>query len=162
MTTMTRDQVLETVREAQVAGQRADLRDTDLRGVDLADADLTGADLTGADLTDANLTRAYLSDADLTRAYLSDADLSDADLTGATLTRTNLTDADLRGAALPAKQLLDTRGLRPGGPELPRGTWGELLPSNTEQRRLVEHLLTDGWGGTLREAVETVEGLSGR
>ena len=43
----------------------ADLRDANLRGADLRDADLRGANLRGADLRGANLRGADLRDADL-------------------------------------------------------------------------------------------------
>ena len=172
MTTMTRDQVLETVREAQAAGRRADLRGANLTGVDLTGATLAGVDLTyaaltranlaGADLTDSHLTRSWLRDADLTRTTLTHAWLCDVDLTGATLRGVDLTNAWLEDAELTTQQLLDTRGLRPWRHGLTQGTWDELLPANPEHRRLVEHLLNDGWDGTLREAIETVEGLAGR
>ena len=172
MTTMTKDQVIKKVREARAAGRRADLTDANLRGADLTRADLTnanlrGADLTFADLADANLpcvdlTNADLRDSDLTNADLTAANLTYADLTGADLTGAILTDVWLHGAHLTAKQLLDTRGLRPGGHGLTQDTWAQLLPTNTEQRQLVEHLLRDGWKGSLREAIATAEGLSGR
>ena len=157
MTTMERAQVLEKVREAREAGRRADLTDADLTDADLSDADLTGADLTYAELRGAELRGATLTDAILTRANLIGADLRGADLTGAVLT-----NAWLEGANLTTKQLLDAKGLRPGASELHRGTWDELLPINPQRRQLVEHLLNDGWNGTLREAIATVEGLAGR
>ena len=71
-------------------GQRADLRDADLRR-----ADLRRADLRRADLRDADLRRADLRDADL-----QGADLRDADLQGADLRRADLRRADLQGAYL--------------------------------------------------------------
>ena len=46
-------------------GQRANLRDADLRGANLRDADLHGADLSGANLRDADLRGANLHGADL-------------------------------------------------------------------------------------------------
>ena len=46
-------------------GEKADLRDADLRGADLRDADLRDADLRGADLRDADLRGADLRDANL-------------------------------------------------------------------------------------------------
>ena len=61
-------------------GERADLRDADLRGADLRNADLRDADLRGADLCNANLRGADLSGANLRNADLRDANLSDANL----------------------------------------------------------------------------------
>ena len=64
-------------------GERADLRDADLRnanlrGADLRDADLYGADLRGADLFDADLRNANLRDADLCGAKNTDKTVWDA------------------------------------------------------------------------------------
>ena len=59
-------------------GEKADLRDADLRGANLWGADLQGANLQGADLRGANLR-----DADLRGANLWGADLRGADLWGA-------------------------------------------------------------------------------
>ena len=49
--------------------READLREADLRGADLREADLRGADLGGADLRDADLGGAELSGADLDKTY---------------------------------------------------------------------------------------------
>jgi hypothetical protein len=88
-------------------GDRADLRDANLRGANLSDADLRGADLSDANLRGANLSDANLSDADLRGADLRGADLSDANLRGANLSDANLSDADLRGADLRGADLSD-------------------------------------------------------
>ena len=69
-------------------GQRADLREADLRGADLWRADLQGADLRGA----------VLREADLWGAELQDAVLWGADLQGADLWESDLRQADLQGA----------------------------------------------------------------
>ena len=79
-------------------GERADLRDADLRGANLhsanlSDADLCGANLRGADLSGANLRDANLHSADLRDAHLHSADLSDAHLCGANLCGANLCGA---------------------------------------------------------------------
>lgn len=74
-------------------GERADLRDADLRDANLRGADLYGANLRGANLCGANLRNANLCDADLCNANLRGADLCDADLCDA-----NLCCANLRGA----------------------------------------------------------------
>ena len=54
-------------------GERADLRDADLRGANLRDADLRDADLSGANLHSADLSDAHLRDANLHSANLRDA-----------------------------------------------------------------------------------------
>ena len=81
----------------------ANLRGADLREADLRGANLIGADLMGADLKGANLICADLSEADLRRANLSEADLSEADLYMA-----DLREADLRIAELSATDLRGT------------------------------------------------------
>ena len=96
--------------EGDGGGERANLRDADLRDAnllradlrdaDLRDANLRGADLRGADLWDANLLRADLRDANLLRADLRGADLRDANLLRADLRDADLRDAELRGADL--------------------------------------------------------------
>ena len=98
-------------------GERADLREVDLRGAyltvaDLKGADLTGAILRGADLRGADLRGADLRGAYLTEAYLRGADLKGADLTGAILREADLRGADLRGADLRGAYLTeaDLRG----------------------------------------------------
>ena len=89
-------------------GERADLREAELRG-----ADLRGANLRGADLSAANLRRADLSGADLRGADLRGADLREAELRGAELRWTNLRGADLGGANLDyASYPLCCNGLR--------------------------------------------------
>ena len=71
-------------------GERANLREADLREVSLR----------CAKLREAALRRADLSGADLNRADLSEAALNRADLRGAKLRGANLRKADLRGADL--------------------------------------------------------------
>ena len=92
----------------------ADLRDANLRDADLRDADLCGADLRDADLCGADLRVANLCGADLCGADLRDADLCGADLCGANLRDANLRGADLRGADLRGADLCgaDLRGVR--------------------------------------------------
>ena len=112
------------LREADLRGANltgaylweADLREANLRGANLTEADLSRANLTEADLTgaylweanlrEANLRGANLWEADLTEADLSRADLTRADLTGANLTGSNLTRADLSRADLSNSQWL--------------------------------------------------------
>ena len=86
-------------------GDRANLREADLRGANLWEADLRGANLWRADLREANLREADLREADLWRADLREAnlvgaDLRRADLRRADLRRANLREANLRGADL--------------------------------------------------------------
>jgi len=76
-------------------GERANLRDANLRGADLREANLQRADLRGADLLEANLRWANLRGADLRGANLREANLQWANLRG-----TDLRGADLRGADL--------------------------------------------------------------
>ena len=66
-------------------GERANLRDANLRLADLRDANLSDADLHGANLRDANLRGANLRDANLSDADLSEVDLRDANLRGSGL-----------------------------------------------------------------------------
>ena len=81
-------------------GERADLRDANLRGANLRGADLCGANLRGADLCDADLYGANLYGADLRDADLRGANLCDANLSGADLRNANLSNANLRNANL--------------------------------------------------------------
>lgn len=81
----------------------ADLRNADLRGIDLSHADLRGADFSRADLRGANLRGSELCGANFCNAILHDADFSyanlyDANLIDAKLRGANLTDAYLRKA----------------------------------------------------------------
>lgn len=76
-------------------GERADLREANLRGADLREANLRRAKLCGA-----NLRRAALRRADLCGASLNEADLRGADLRRANLSKAYLGGADLRGADL--------------------------------------------------------------
>ena len=61
-------------------GEKANLRDANLRGADLRDANLCHADLRGANLCGADLCGADLRDANLRGADLRDANLRDANL----------------------------------------------------------------------------------
>ena len=81
-------------------GNRANLRDADLRHADLYGADLTDADLYGADLTGADLRYAKLTDADLREAKLIDADLRYSKLTVAYRSEADQRREDLYGADL--------------------------------------------------------------
>ena len=76
-------------------GERADLREANLRGANLRGADLREADMRGADLREADMRGA-----DLLVADLRGADLRRADMRGANLREANLREANLRGADL--------------------------------------------------------------
>ena len=98
----------------------ANLRGADLREADLRGANLIGADLMGADLKGANLICADLSEADLRRANLSEADLSEADLYMADLSEDDLRGTDLSEADLSAANLngADLSGANLNGADL--------------------------------------------
>ena len=77
-------------------GERANLRDANLRDANLRDADLRDANLRDADLMGANLRDADLRGANPIDANLMGANLRDANLMGANLRDANLRDANLR------------------------------------------------------------------
>jgi uncharacterized protein YjbI with pentapeptide repeats len=115
------------LRYADLSGanlRNADLIVADLSGAYLRDADLRGADLRGADLRGADLRGAYLRGAYLRGAYLRGADLRDADLRNANLRGADLRDADLRDADLRGADLrgADLRGAYLRGADL-RGAY---------------------------------------
>ncbi|MBW4616245.1 MAG: pentapeptide repeat-containing protein [Desmonostoc vinosum HA7617-LM4] len=83
-----------------LANQRLDLRDTDLRGADLMQANLSKAILSGANLQWTTMSRANLAEADLTETNLSGSILYEANLSGAILPGANLQQAILRKANL--------------------------------------------------------------
>ena len=91
----------ETWLMCEKVGDRADLRDTDLRYEYFVDINLREADLRGADLRDANLRLANLKGADLRGADLRYANLRDADLRGADLRGANLRGANIDFSSLP-------------------------------------------------------------
>ena len=103
----------------------ADLSEADLRGANLIGANLIGADLRGVnlictDLSEADLRRANLSEADLSEADLYMADLREADLRIADLSATDLRGTDLRRANLSGANLsgADLRGANLSGTNL--------------------------------------------
>ena len=71
-------------------GERADLREANLRGADLREANLRGSYLSEADLRGANLRRASLIEANLREADLREADLRGADIRGANMIKSDL------------------------------------------------------------------------
>ena len=81
-------------------GERADLRDANLRGANLHNANLRDANLRGANLHNANLHNANLRGANLRNANLCDADLHNANLRNANLCDADLHNANLYGADL--------------------------------------------------------------
>ena len=88
------------------AGQRIDLRQTELYRADLQKANLREANLQGANLRSARLQEAYLQGAYLLGTTLESADLQGANLQGANLQGANLQGANLQGASLPKASLL--------------------------------------------------------
>ena len=86
--------------KGEKGGERADLRDTNLRGTNLMDADLRYADLWDVNLSDSNLNNADLRYTDLRCANLSDTNLSDADLRSANLWNADLRDANLKNVKI--------------------------------------------------------------
>lgn len=92
-------------RQIQARLERADLRNTNLRGADLSSANLGGAYLINADLSGSNLSKAHLSMADLSGTNLSNTDLSKAKLRGANLTGANFEGANLWHADLSGTNL---------------------------------------------------------
>ena len=92
---MTNEQLNEILEEHKLwlsgrGGERADLRDADLRNADLRDADLRDADLRRADLSNANIECANLRGAILGNANLRGANLSNVYLDGANLINTQV------------------------------------------------------------------------
>jgi uncharacterized protein YjbI with pentapeptide repeats len=139
-------------------GERAELRNCNLRDADLSGVDLSGAvlefaELDGADLSNAQLFRAFLrgvrlckakvSDANLCEADLSFALLNDADLRGAKLTNSNLGNTYLRGANLEWAGLI--------GAKLPRA---DLVDAYLRRADLSSSYLRDSklWGADLSDA----------
>ena len=88
-------------------GKRADLSDTNLKGIDLSNADLTSANLNNAYLKRANLSNARLTNVNLRCACLTDANLSGANLTYADLRSATLISANLENANLSNANLLN-------------------------------------------------------
>ena len=78
----------------------ADLREADLRGACLICADLSGANLRGVDLSESDISGANLRGVDLSESDISEADLSGAHLVGADLRIADLSGANLRGVDL--------------------------------------------------------------
>ena len=101
-----------------VKGRRADLSNTDLRGVCLEkvnlqhvilrDADLRNANLEGANLREADLANANLDGANLKNANLREADFSGSRMLGADISNANLRDAFMRNACLRNANLSNT------------------------------------------------------
>ena len=80
-------------------GERADLREANLRGVNLREANLQGAYMIKADLQEANLVGANLQEATPYGANFQGADLRDANLQGTKLfTTRGLTARQVKAA----------------------------------------------------------------
>jgi len=88
------------VFSGETSGERADLRDANLRDVNLRDVNLRGANLQNTDLAGANLRDAFLLNANLEGANLQNASLQGVYLKSANLRGANLKSASLRGASL--------------------------------------------------------------
>ena len=95
------------IKSNRELGERANLRDADLRWSNLRDADLRWSNLRGADLRDADLRDADLRWSDLRWSNLRGADLRYADLRDADLRGANLRYADLRWSDLRYADLRD-------------------------------------------------------
>lgn len=99
---------LEGARLRETSFLRADISESDLRGIEgyklrlvsakAHNVDFEGAGLSRADLTKADLTGANFKDADLRNARLYQSILREANLSGAKLTGADLNNADLSGA----------------------------------------------------------------
>ena len=88
------------LNDEEGGGERAYLREANLRGADLSETDLRRAKLCRANLRRADLRRVNFSETDLRRASLNEADLRRADLRRAKLSEAYLGGADLCGANL--------------------------------------------------------------
>lgn len=113
ITTATREEVKNTVKNMAQNCPGCNLEQADLRQAYLVGANLKGANLRGADLSRANLRRANLEGADLSGATLLStnlpgANLKNSDLTGCDLTGSNLIQADFTGATMKGSILDNT------------------------------------------------------
>lgn len=81
-------------------GQKADLSQSDLKGIDLSGVDLQSAQFIQADLSRSNLRRSKLESANLSRVDLRGANLIEANLRNADLSWADLSNADLNWANL--------------------------------------------------------------
>ena len=121
-----REDVLEAMQvigargEKEIALERSQEFELDLRHARLHHMNLRGANLTGAHLYKANLFQAFLLDVGLTDAWLGSADLSEADLQGAVLLNATLfqavvSDTSFAGVRdLTQNQLDQARRTEPG------------------------------------------------
>lgn len=89
-------------------GIRADLSNSDLRGVNLSGADLDCINLSGADLRETNLRGASLRDAELMNTIFNQANMFDVDFRGSNLSGVSFRSADLREADLRRAILSET------------------------------------------------------
>lgn len=95
--------------DTRTDGEKADLANTDLRGLCLAGADLREIDLRGSDLMQADLRNAKLGNADLSHTNLMQADLRNADLGCANLNFSTLALANADNACFYNALLIHTR-----------------------------------------------------
>lgn len=142
MADITREELLESLREKRKSFQHVNLSGLDLRGIDMQRLDFTGCSFVGArlagnrmaeglfnradfreadlghcNLEGAHLEHAVLVSANLVEAVLSEARMAKANLRGADLTRAVVARADLSGADLTRAMLTnaDFRGARMAG-----------------------------------------------
>ena len=117
---ITENELLEILKKHEMwmkeepGGERADLSNTDLKGIDLAGAFLPWAILDGANLENAILSGIRLMHAELvgvnfTNAIMSEVNLSSANLTNANLTNVDFTYANLSSAILDNTKLKNTK-----------------------------------------------------
>ena len=126
MAEMTKEQLIELLKDGKVEEFNqyrdgtdyapidltgAELYRAILTGVELYRADLTGADFSGADLTGANLTRANLSKADFREANLTRANLTEANLSRAHLNEVNFDQALVEYTTFAGVDLSEVKGL---------------------------------------------------
>lgn len=178
MRTITKEELQEILEKHKMwlndnGGEKADLRNADLREANLRDADLQHADLRGTDLNGADLKEAELSDADLRHANLRGANLQHASLHCTNLQYANLEEANLHCVDLYQADLrytwlhsVDLRGANLFGTDL-RGVYSRwLIHAGAIGSRRAEALYFadrdmvnyDGcWNGTLAEFKELID-----
>ena len=101
MADMSREELLDSLREKRKSFQHKDFSGLDLRGIDLQRLDFTGAKFVGARLAGNRMTEANFTRADFREADLAGCRLLGSTLTSASLARANLVEADLTGAVMP-------------------------------------------------------------
>lgn len=116
---ITQDELIEILKKHEKwvrdepGGERADLSNTDLKGIDLTGAFLPSALLNGANFENAlmskvNFMHADLVNANFTNAIMPEAKLRSANLSGANLTNVDFTCADLAFSIMYSTKLKNT------------------------------------------------------